>query len=866
MKNLFRISLMMISFVSFLLVGACSDEEIDTRGKSKYGFIQLKLQKKGATKGLVEGGELDYLREARKIELVMMQNNRTIRQSVNLHAVNDQAAEFGLTSDRIQVLAGNYDITGYVIYGQEVTADNRMEILQIADLEEPLKVTVEQEFLTNVQLAIEAQLTGKLALILDKDMSGVQPDENQWKKSVATQAEYDNFNYASTDSVTVFLRYGQNGAALSYTFKAKQRNKELLLSTDTLNLPEGQYTMTQFQLRNAKREIIYAATQQRVYDVKHFELTRDTVNVAIQMNGTIRDGIALRNIWEAMDGANWYYQGQNSSTGVNWLFTYADGTPRPVDAWTRQPGVSIDNNGRVKGLDLGSFNPVGMVPDAIGDLTELEILYLGTHSDAGNSIDPSEGEKVLDTYALYLQGVDLQEARWDIARERSLIRYGSIAKKGTLGFKSENERPIRYATTMAQFPGDRHNRITGISEAIGKLKKLNTLNIANGLVSKLPASIAQLSNLTDLEIYNCRLDEFPTVITQLPELISLNMSGITGLSSDKFVAGLQALCDGSSKKKIQLLYLNRNSLKALPDNIGNLTKLGLLDIAYNDIEAIAPMSKVALVHAIFNFNKLKVIPENFCKVEDIEIFAVENNALTVFPGFLSNLETIYRMDEVNLSFNKISSFPASFKGIRAEQVNLNGNQLGGNTTPRLLPSALSDTNSEIDYLLISNNDLDSIPFTAFQNMKSLQALECSGNLLKYLPGQFHNEYLPWLSGLDFSNNQFRQFPEVVLNLLALNNLNVSSQGYFKNSSATNYVRTMTEWPANLNKHFTLKILNMSGNDFRKVQNFPTNVNYLNISDNPNIFMTVPSEIISRIINGSFGFVFDEDQHLVGITE
>ena len=49
--------------------------------------------------------------------------------------------------------------------------------------------------------------------------------------------------------------------------------------------------------------------------------------------------------------------------------------------WGNQPGVSLDNKGRVISLSLEGFGAKGRVPDAIGQLTELRVLSLGSHNE-----------------------------------------------------------------------------------------------------------------------------------------------------------------------------------------------------------------------------------------------------------------------------------------------------------------------------------------------------------------------------------------------------------------------------------------------------------------------------------------------------
>lgn len=71
-----------------------------------------------------------------------------------------------------------------------------------------------------------------------------------------------------------------------------------------------------------------------------------------------------------MDGKNWGYHGIGSPEGTNWNFN------KELDMWGDQPGVSLDDEGRVTGLSIEGFGAKGKVPDAIGQLTELRVLAL----------------------------------------------------------------------------------------------------------------------------------------------------------------------------------------------------------------------------------------------------------------------------------------------------------------------------------------------------------------------------------------------------------------------------------------------------------------------------------------------------------
>ena len=49
--------------------------------------------------------------------------------------------------------------------------------------------------------------------------------------------------------------------------------------------------------------------------------------------------------------------------------------------WGEQPGVTLNSNGRIIGLVIAGFGAKGIVPDAIGQLTELQVLNFGSHDE-----------------------------------------------------------------------------------------------------------------------------------------------------------------------------------------------------------------------------------------------------------------------------------------------------------------------------------------------------------------------------------------------------------------------------------------------------------------------------------------------------
>lgn len=828
--------------ISFLLTGCQDNNELDNSGRS-FGFFQLKLSKKELTRGIIQGGELENLKDAKKIQIDLLYNNRQVSQTLNLLSVDENAAEFGLTTETIELLAGDYTLTGYKIYGaytEGTSEDNKAPILQVGEPDELTQFRIEDSQLYIQHLAIEAQLKGNLSFYIGKDFTNIQPE-------MKASFNPDDFQYGQIAKVQLDLKRGTSGTPRQYEFKAYRGPKDYLFHTDTLALRAGDYQTTQMRLYDQKDKLIMVVDKSQTIKIADQKMSRDTINIDMPLTPAFKDYIALYNIWKAMDGENWYWQGMGYNAGANWVFTYSDGSHRPLDLWGNQPGVGIASKGRVTNLNLGAFNPKGVVPDAIGDLTELQILYLGNHNDV-DFIDPEVGTAGIDKWFLLINGVDLSAERMNIAKEQLRIRHPKA--QSTLNYGTK--KPFVYATDAVKY-GNVSNRISGISEAIANCKELTQLSIANGMISELPASLATLPNLTDVEIFNSPVTEIPAAITQLPNLILLNFSANLNVDQNPLQASLRALCDGPSKDKLQILYMNELKLTELPSNLSNLEHLGLLDVGTNRIKQLPMLGqKVALVQCFLDNNLIESIPDKWFMPDDLETMTVSNNKLTEFPNMFSS-KSMYKVSGLDFSGNQISKFSANFEGVNVEVLNLNNNSFTE------LPVELSDTESKFNFLQVSNNRIDTIKPDALKNLKYLEALECMGNNLKSMPLEFNTEVFPYLNGIDISYNHFSRFPEHILNVTALGQLRISNQYDPKTGR-----RTLTDWPENLFKHPGLRVLDIHGNNIHNVRNFPMLLNYLDIHDNPNIYISVPADIAFRIMSGTFKLICDREQNIEGI--
>lgn len=848
---------LLVAIVFASALTSCSDDN-DSDPDSSYGYIQLHLTK-AATRSMVEGNSLNYLSEAKKVKLSLKHNGKTIEQTLNLMAANG-SAEYGLTSENLKIMPGDYELLGYAIIGDYKDGD-MAEILQVCEPDAPTTITIHSNEITRQDLLVEAKDYGRFSAHIIR----LEPEVQMAKGSKPTYSQLFAFNDIDSVQIVTERRVGGIAFREDHKVKAYRGSSDVpVFDTDSINLQTGEYVLTHFELFNKRQQFMYAQDVEIPFTVKHFDLTKQDVGVQLPENDAlIKDGIALRQIWEAMDGENWNWHENDGNGGANWIFKMADGSPRPISAWAKQIGVSIIN-GRVVSLNLGSFNPKGDVPDAIGQLDALEKLYLGMHTDEiYYQLEGMDGVRYsLNPYRLGQSEKKLD--RMAIARERTIIRrmnqqdFSTRTSRVFYKGKTEAEQKIammKYAdniSTYGQNTSDPANRITGISPAIGNLRNLQELYIANTLITHLPIEMQKLTNITDLEFYNNPFEDIDgDIFKNMAYLTSVNFDSFYRMSEDKIQAMLDKMCQHC--QKIQLLYMNRMNLTHLPEKLNYLTDLRLLDVSFNKIKTVKSIKPIAPIQIMMNYNLIEELPADFINTDDLELFSMTDNKLKQFPVVLSNKEGLYTISEIDLTGNNMHGFQPGFKGIRVEKLKIGANNLGYDygSGKREFPREFSQYKSEINYMVISRNNIDTIRNVAVENIRNIQAFDISANNLTGMPNYFNTEHFPYLTGLEISHNRFNGFPNTVLNISALQQLLCTDQGYYRDAEETKWVRTMTAWPDYLHLHGSLTNVNFSGNDFRTVVNFPTELTTLNVLNNPNIKMVIPKWVFQKMQQGLY---------------
>ena len=866
LHNLFLLPLL-LGLLSIVMPG-CSDDD-ENALQSEYGYVQFKLYKSASFGAEVASraaanDQLDSLYDAKKIKVILEYNGTQVSQTLPLHSYNAENAEFGLRSDKLQLTTGTYTIIGYYLYNklnQQILAGSATESNTFNVVSGGLEVK---------PLAIETAKRGMVQFKLEK--TGLSRAAGAYLFSTIRLVDVTVTNTFTNESKTfkkLKVKYQEE-----FLGPDEYEKPEDLQDTDdqykkigtaqcdtTVWLPAGNYRVTSYTTYS-KNGSVETALETQPVEGKAFVISDNTTNieanVPIKLSETfeyIKDYLALKEIWEAMDGKNWSFYGDAAAHGTNWNFN------KELDMWGDQPGVTLNNQGRVVGLVLAGFGAKGFLPDAIGQLTELEVLNLGSHDEkvGGHMYQQSDFKNGLN---------EQQKKNMRYHYEKHFLKYDPRADMSEMIVNSVNSDPSQKRinknsriTLKDTQIGVMTSKIEGVSKAIYRLTKLQQFYIGNAPVKYDQIATAftdadkadspykvyseeftedawsKMTALTDIELYNCpMLTQIPEFYYNLPELQAFNIACNRGISAQQLREDFTRLASEEVGKKIQILYMGYNNLEELPekDALKNMVKLGLLDLTHNNVKKLHPFgSHVRLSSLYLDNNEITEIPANFCGfTEEVETLGFANNKLTKIPNIF-DAKSVFVMGGVNFSNNEIDGVedPENFKGINAASVTLSYNKF---TT---FPKELFTSGSPISTLDMSNNLLTEIPEGSIKGKKAylLGIIDLRFNKLTKLSDDFRSTTLPYLTNMDLSYNCFTEVPPEPLNSANLRAIGIRHQRDAKGN------RTLRKWPTGITLCPSLTQLQIGSNDIRKVDETLTPRLYiLDIADNPNISIDVTS--------------------------
>lgn len=850
-----NLTLLILALLSSVLLFTGCTEEAEPVSEPGYGYVQFHLFKKGSyTKA---GDKLEYLRDAAKIRVTLRsQDNDIITPVAVVEAVDKNLSEWGLQTAKIRLIAGKYTMTAYEIY------DGLDNSVLVGSPSETVVLDVKPNGIVSEDIALNVVDRGWAKFRLVKDLSEI----------VGTKAGKDGADehpFYGIQSVDLTVKNKNTGEIteitnIEVTHKFVDGEKAadpdyisgICVSDTLVALKGGTYTVTKFRTYfDYFRKVYETSTNvaENEFVVKDNQETDADVPVTLHTtSGHVQDALALREIWEALDGPNWR---------IKWEFNC------DVDAWTANTGVQILGNGRVASLDLTGTGAKGAMPAAIAKLTELRKLTLGTigYNAAAGGTTVTTGRKLTyftpeDHEADRRLTIGTRDPRSRFSKElqQSFEIAGDPVKPSV---KSLSERmPVMYK------PEVNATDIVSLPDEINQLKNLEHITIAFSPIKTFPADMSGLTALTDVEIFACtELTEFPKGLATCPKLTSLTYSFNVNTASSSMEEGISAINNGPASKTIQLLYFPNQRIDNMPD-LSNIPRLSVLVIQGCGLKSFtAPFSKDQFfVQFMASDNELTSLPRdekgNFLAYNaETEEVNFSGNKFTELPDIF-DAKSAYQVGTVDFSKNQIASVEHgdAYRGIKAATFDISYNKL------KELPVQLFGTSSSsISYLKIDGNGMEKISKEAIEGKYTYRTttISMAYNKLKSLPDEFDSLTFPYLSGIDMSYNRFDYFPYTAVNNQYL------SVFIFRHQRDADGDRCMRTWPAGIGQALAgLRALYLGSNDIRVVTDQLSYMIYnLDIQDNPNISIDV-SAVCSYIKSGWFNLMYSPGQDIRGCDE
>ncbi|KAL2731350.1 chaoptin-like [Vespula squamosa] len=303
----------------------------------------------------------------------------------------------------------------------------------------------------------------------------------------------------------------------------------------------------------------------------------------------------------------------------------------------------------------------------------------------------------------------------------------------------------------------------------------------------------QTLKINDFNLDNNKLRSLPNGIFDCLEArrIHLSSNGIRNIDDDAF---------RSLENSLEYLNLENNDLPCVPVAINGLKRLSYLYLANNDIRNISnesfqnfaenlkalslatnsldavPSAALArcqrLLHLNLGYNKISHVESgDFDWAEDLEILLLRNNFLTklkaeVFKG-------AGKLKELSLSFNHLTELDDDcFIGI---EKSLDILELSFAFATDNFPQRALRPLSNLLWLVLDNNNFQSIEPTAFYSFQQLRYINLESNRLHYLPERiFLSSVHPELRDVKLGYNFLEMIPESTFhNLTELRSLDLT---------------------------------------------------------------------------------------------
>jgi Leucine-rich repeat (LRR) protein len=233
--------------------------------------------------------------------------------------------------------------------------------------------------------------------------------------------------------------------------------------------------------------------------------------------------------------------------------------------------------------------------------------------------------------------------------------------------------------------------------------------------------------------------------------ISLGMNNLVG-SIPEEIGNLDSL---------SILDLSGDSIFSIPLSIGNLTTLDTLDLFGTKVDSLPPTigELQDLKFLDLSFSQIHYLPLEIGNLSKLEYLIVYDADLMLIPETIGGMNSLKVLD---LALNQISNFPSSLGNC----IHLNNLTLNANNISSVPPEIGNLTNLET--LILGKNNMNSLPAELF-NLTNLRMLNFAANNLLQIPTSIGN--LIHLENFQFFENNITEIPSEIGNLTELSYIN-----------------------------------------------------------------------------------------------
>ncbi len=311
-----------------------------------------------------------------------------------------------------------------------------------------------------------------------------------------------------------------------------------------------------------------------------------------------------------------------------------------------------------------------------------------------------------------------------------------------------------------------------------------------------PESLGKMTALKRLLIRDCKGKILPKPLGNLKELEVL----ILRSNNDK-----------------RIFYNKKGEVPTeIPETIGKLKSLVVLDLGYNNIDTIPDSlgDLSSLKYLDLSGNYLSTLTKSIGNLKELKQLQLYGNQLTSLPFSFGELR---KLEKCNLSSNQLCDLPASIGNLGSLQ-----NLVLSDNNLKVLPEKIGYLKSLTD-LNLEKNDLECLPDT-IGTLSSLRSLNLDHTKLKTLPESIGK--LTMLNSLRISDSLLEELPESIGNLKNLKNLSVTSNSLKKLPDSIGKLHTLEslfifrneleELPETIGDIYSLETILMSNNPLNKL--------------------------------------------------